>query len=214
MAEIFIYDNIGPDSWGMVSAKYVMSELAKIKPADAVTVRINSPGGDVFEGQAIYNALKRRGNITVEIDALAASAASFIAMAGDTINIAENAMMMIHNAWAVTVGNKEEHQKRIGLLDQVDGIIADTYAARSSKSREELAAMMTEETWLTAKEAVDIGLATAIGQPLKVSACIKEGRYSKTPQHLLAEMLPNEQQRNLRTEQAILQLRLTKAKNS
>lgn len=201
-AEIFVYDEIGPDWLGMVSAKYVLDGLAKAK-GEPVVVRVNSPGGDVFEGQAIYNALRRHGaKITIEIDALAASAASFIAMAGDEVRIAENAMMMIHNAWTFTAGDKARHLAVVDLLDKIDGTIVDTYLARSGDkaTREDLVAKMDAETWLTAKEAVALGLADSIGQPLNVAACLKEGRYRNAPAALLknSQAPPRERERDQR----------------
>lgn len=199
MYELFIYDDIGPDWAGMVSAQYVNAEIAKAKN-QPITVRINSPGGDVFEGQAIYNALARRGNITVEIDSLAASAASFVAMAGDTIRIAENAMVMIHNAWSVTMGDKNEHLKIIDVLDKVDGIIAETYQKRAGdkSSIEQIREWMNAETWMTAKEAVERGFANEISQPLKIAACLREGRYKNAPSGLINATLPMRQFRDSR----------------
>ena len=212
MPEVFIYDDIGPDWLGMVSAKYVQSELDKHKGKD-VTIRLNSPGGDVFEGQAIYNAIRRHGNkITVEIDALAASAASYIAMAGDEIRIAENAMVMIHNAWTFTIGDKREHEKRIDLLDKIDETILNTYMARNGgkATQEQVKQWMDDETWMTAKTAVERGFADSIGQPLNVSACLKAGRYNNTPQAMISNM-PTEREkfRDSRIAQAKFQNRLT-----
>ena len=213
MYELYIYDDIGPDWMGMVSAQYVNAEIAKAKN-EPITVRINSPGGDVFEGQAIYNALARRGNITIEIDALAASAASYIAMAGDKIRIAENAMVMIHNAWTMTMGDKHEHQKRLELLDKVDSIIAETYQKRigDKSTPDKVREWMDAETWMTAKEAVERGFATEISQPMKVSACLKEGRYKNAPQAMLNNgVTQREIFRDVRISQAKIKTRLTNA---
>lgn len=214
MSELYIYDEIGPDWAGMVSAQYVKNELDKLK-GKPVTVRINSPGGSVFEAQTIYNMLRRHGEkINVAIDSLAASAASFVAMAGDTIEIAENAFVMIHEASSMTYGNKAEHLKAIDLLDKVDQTIIDTYLARTGgkSSKDDLTAWMAAETWMTAKEAVERGFADAIGQPLNVAACLKEGRYKNAPAAILASVLPREQRRELRVNDMLFQKRLTNAR--
>lgn len=189
MSDLYIYDDIGPDWMGMVSSKTILSELEKVGRGKPVTVRINSPGGDVIEAQAIYNALRRHsdagGPVTIEIDALAASAASFIAMAGDRIHIAENAMMMIHNAWTVALGNSDQLRSTADVLDKFDEIISSTYAKRSTTDLEDIKRMMSDETWLTAAEAIDKGFADAVGQSMKVAAAIKPGRFAKTPDRFI-----------------------------
>lgn len=214
MSEIFIYDEIGPDWAGMVSAQYVQNELNKNK-GKPITVRINSPGGSVFEAQAIYNMLRRHGQqITTAIDSLAASAASFVAMAGDKIEIAANAFVMIHEASSLTMGNKAEHLKTIELLDMVDQTLIDIYMARTGgkSTREDIAAWLAAETWMTAQEAVDRGFADAIGQALNVSACLKEGRYKNAPSAIFATALPRETRRDAMIENVRLQKRLTNAR--
>lgn len=188
MAELFIYDDIGPDWLGMVSAKSIMAELDKT--AGPVTVRINSPGGDVNEAMAIYNALSRRADVTVEIDGIAASAASYIAMAGKTIRIAENAMIMIHNPWTFAMGDANELRKTAGVLDKYGQGIVDVYAARSGKPAKDVAAKMDAETWFSAQEAIDYGLANEIGQPLKVAASIAPGRFKNCPQQAINPAAP------------------------
>lgn len=199
--EIFIYDEIGPAYWGLIDDRQVIDQLNRLGKGTPVTVRINSPGGDVVMAQSIYNALRRHsadgGAVTVEVDALAASAASFLAMAGDTIRIAENAMMMIHKAWTFAIGNADSLRETAGVLDKFDGILADTYAARSGQDRDKIVNLLEAETWLTAKESLDLGLADEIGTPLNVAAAlIKEGRYAKTPQRFLTSELPRDKQRS------------------
>lgn len=184
MSDIFIYDDIGPDWLGMVSAKSIVADLDKI--SGDVTVRINSPGGDVNEAMAIYNALSRRtGAVAVEIDGIAASAASYIAMAGKTIRVAENAMVMIHNPWTFAMGDAESLRKTAGILDKYGQGIVDVYAARSGKSKEDVAAKMAEETWFSAAEAVEYGLADSIGQPLNVASSVAPGRFKNCPQRCI-----------------------------
>lgn len=217
MNEIFIYDDIGPEWLGLVGSKTIMGELSKFK-GKPVTVRINSPGGDVVEAQAIYNALRRHseggGQVTTENDALAASAASFIFMAGDVRRVAENSMTMIHKAWSIGIGNADELRATAGVLDKFDSILADTYAAVSSKPADEIMELLAAETWLTAAEALDLGLADEIGQPLNVAASIKPGRFAKTPDRLLAKSIPTarETTRAMKIEQVQRQLQISRAR--
>ncbi len=192
--ELYIYDDIGPDWAGMVSGETVARALAQIGNVPTIKVRLNSPGGDVFEGFAIYNALVRHSSkIEIEIDSLAASAASLIAMAGDTVRIAENAMMMVHNAWTIVAGNKNDLAKTVLLLDKIDGNLASTYTARTGLASEEIVGLLDAETWFTAAEAVEKGFADEINQPLAISNKVRAGRYLHTPAHLLegtAELEP------------------------
>lgn len=205
MNEIFIYDDIGPDWAGMVSAKFVIDELKKFA-GEPVTIRINSPGGFVSEGQAIYNALRRHsqqgGKVTTAVDALAASIASYIAMAGDEIEMAENAMLMIHKAWTWMAGNADDFRKEAGVLDKFDDTLADTYVARSKQDKEKVLQMLADETWLTAKEAVELGFADTIGTPLNIAANVKPGRFAKMPETFpTVETIEREKAR--RTREAI-----------
>lgn len=211
--EIFIYDEIGPEWYGMVDSKSIIRQLDAFR-GQPVTVRINSPGGSVTEGQAIYNALKRHdGDVTIAVDAIAASSASVIAMAGKRIEMAANSLMMIHNAWTITIGDKAEHEKVIGILDKFGGAIRDRYAERTGLSGDEIQSMLDAETWMTAEEAVAKKFADAVTGSNDVAACaIKEGRYLKTPAMALAAQLPREQARKRREQDASLRLRLTRAR--
>lgn len=219
MNEIFIYDEIGPDFWGLVSAKSVIDQLAKFGATSDVTVRINSPGGSVTEGQAIYNALLRhKGDVTVEIDSLAASMGSYIAMAGTTIRIAENAMMMVHNPWSIAIGNAKQMRETADVLDKFQSQLVQTYAARSKQSDEDVAAMMDAETWLTAAEAIEKGLADELGQTLNVSnSVVKPGMFAKTPDRFVANEPPPAAQQRIerrasRIEQVQRQLQISRAR--
>jgi len=208
MPELFIYDEIGPDYWGLVSAKTILSELEPIDDASEIVVRINSPGGDVNEALAIYNALNRRaGRTIVEIDALAASAASYIAMAGDEIRIAENAMMMIHNAWTIALGDADELRKIADTLDKYTGTIAKAYAARSGLTVDDVTELMSDETWFTAEEAVGSGFADSVGQPLKVAANLRPGVFKRQPDGLQSEHRPNYSQSLRQRELRLLKIR-------
>lgn len=173
-AEIWLYDQIGQSFWGEgVSAKTFQKELNALGRVDTINLRINSPGGDVFDGLAIFNQLKsHRAQIVVDIDGLAASIASVIAMAGDEIRIASNAMMMIHNPHGMAVGDAREMARMSVLLEQIkDGSLIDTYAQRTAQSRDRLAAWMDDETWLSSEAAVQYGFADSITSAMSVAAC-------------------------------------------
>ena len=160
---ITIYDVIGEDWWsgGGFTDKRMAAALRAIGQRD-VTVNINSPGGDMFDGIAIYNQLvQHKGRVTVNVMGLAASAASIIAMAGDTINMATGSFLMIHNAWGVVVGNKLDMRASADVFDGFDGALADIYQARTGVARAEIVALMDGETFMNASEAIKRGFADA-----------------------------------------------------
>lgn len=187
--EIWLYDQIGDSFWGEgISAKTFQRELSALGKVDEISLRINSPGGDVFDGLAIYNQLKTHpARVVVDVDGLCASIASVIAMAGDDIRMASNAMMMIHNPHGMAVGDAAEMQRVAALLDQVKGALVDTYAGRTGRSRSDLQAWMDDETWLSAEDAVQHGFADAVTGAQKVSAHFDLLRnYRKVPGRLKA----------------------------
>ncbi len=159
--EMFLYSPIGGDFFGeSISSMEVIEGLRSLDGKRA-TVRINSPGGDVFEGVAIYNALRRyEGGVDVVVDSLCASIASVIALAGETRTSAKGSMWMIHRAMTFAWGNQEEIGKVLAMLATGDKTIRGVYADATGKTEEELDALMSAETWFTADEAVEIGLAT------------------------------------------------------
>lgn len=187
-ADIYIYDEITeyiPSS----SAKGVVAQLNNLKAVPELNVRINSPGGSVFEGVAIYNALVRHpGTVIVHVDGIAASIASVIAMAGKEIRMADNAMMMIHNPMCLAFGEAAEMRKQADVLDQIKETIINVYAARTGRTREKLAKMMDEETWFTAKEAVEAKMADTSVKAMKLAAKfdITKQAFNKTPAILTA----------------------------
>lgn len=161
-ATVYILDEIG--FWGTTAAGFV-DQLNGIT-APKITVQINSPGGDVFDGVAIHTALAAsKAHVTTFITGVAASAASFIAMAGDTIRMARNATMMIHEASGLTWGNKRDHAKQMELLGKLDGNIADMYAMQAGGTIEQWMTAMEAETWYTGKEALAAGLVDEITDP-------------------------------------------------
>ena len=161
---ISIYDRIGAtwDGEG-VTAKRISAALRSIGQHDDVQVNINSPGGDYFEGVAIYNLLREhQGKVTVRVMSLAASAASVIAMAGDEILMGVGANFMIHNAWGVAAGNRHDFLAVADVLEPFDAAMAAVYAARSGLDTKDIAAMMDGETWISAEQAVRDGFATGM----------------------------------------------------
>jgi ATP-dependent protease ClpP protease subunit len=162
MNEILIYSDIGEDFFGDgVTAKLIKAELDKAE--GDITVRINSYGGDVFEGVAIHNLLKGyQGKTTVIVDGIAASAASIIAMAGDEIIMAENSMMMIHDPWTMAVGSAKEMRETADLLDKIRDSLVKTYNTQTGIEEDKLRDMLAAETWLAADEAFDMKFATSV----------------------------------------------------
>lgn len=159
---INILDTIGYDWWtdSGTTAQRINAALRSIGRSKDVIVNINSPGGDVFEGLAIYNLLREhQGKVTVRVLGVAASAASFIAMAADELQIARAGFFMIHNSWTIAGGNRHDLRDVADFLEQVDKTIADVYHIRSGLAIDELSAQMDAETWITGKTAVETGLA-------------------------------------------------------
>ena len=166
-AVLSIFDDIG--AFG-VSAKSFLNDLASAQ-GDSVRVEINSPGGDVFAGLAIYNGLRNSGKkVNVRVLGLAASAASLVAMAGDTIEMPENSFMMVHNPWGFAMGGADDMRDTADMRDELGVALASTYAKRTGKSAEEIAALLDAETWMSAAEAVDAGFATAVISEVPVKA--------------------------------------------
>lgn len=160
--EVVLYGNVG-DIWGDGTGftdRDVIDALAEVGPGD-VSVRINSGGGYVKDGVAIYNALVAHpGKVTVYVDAIAASSASVIAMAGDSIVMRTGALMMIHDPSGITIGNADDHRSTAGVLDKMADVIAGIYAKRTGENIDAMRELMKTETWLTAEEAVAQGFAT------------------------------------------------------
>jgi ATP-dependent Clp protease, protease subunit len=166
-ADIYLYDVIGQDFWGGVSAKDFVKEIQGIK-AKTIHLRINSPGGDVFDARAMQTALSQHpANVVAHIDGLAASAASFLPMAADQIEMAEGAFLMIHNAWGFSIGNKDDMLAAAEMLEKVDSSIIKDYANRTGKKPEDIRAWMDAETWFTADEALESGFIDSIYEPPK-----------------------------------------------
>ena len=165
-----------------------LKDLGDVK---TINLHINSPGGSVFEGIAIYNMLKQnKAHVNVYVDGLAASIASVIAMSGDAIFMPSNSMLMIHNPWTMAVGNASELRKQADDLDKITESSIQTYLNQAGDKLDEetLRQLMDDETWLTAKEAVDYGLATEVIEANKAAASISKNfaqRYRHVPERLI-----------------------------
>lgn len=177
---ILLYGEISDMTWfgDEITPKLFADDLKALGNVKDIDVYVNSPGGDVFAGFTIYNQLKRHeAKITVHVDGLAASAASIVCMAGDTIIMPENATMMIHEATSRARGNKKNMRAMADELDLIDGQIAGIYAARTGKTQEECLALMEAETWMTGAEAHESGFCDEVTKNKKIAACADMEKY-------------------------------------
>lgn len=192
-ADMYIDGEIVTDEYedSDTSASGFRDALKSLGDVKSINLHINSPGGSVFEGIAIYNMLKQnKAKVNVYVDGLAASIASVIAMSGDAIFMPSNAMMMIHNPWTLAVGNANELRKQADDLDQITKSSVQTYLNKAGDKLNEatLKELMDNETWLTAQEAVDYGLADEVMEPNKAAASISKKfaeRYIHVPKQLV-----------------------------
>jgi len=175
IGEVYIYGEITDFKWfdEDITPTEIKEELAKLKDVDAINVYVNSPGGNVFAGVAIYNELKRFNKpVTSYIDGLAASIASLIVLAADRVVMPFNAMMMIHNPWMIAMGDANGFRDLAEKLDKItDSVLIETYQAKTGLKKEKLKAMLDEETWLSGEEAVALGFADVLEEEQKVAAC-------------------------------------------
>lgn len=179
-AEIMLYDEIG--LWGITARDFTIA-LQNIGDGP-LTVRINSPGGEVFDGLAIYNALRQhRGEVTAVVDGLAASAASFIALAAARVEMAENAFVMIHNSQGLAYGDRHTLASLGAIMAKLDGQLAGIYASKTGGTAEEMAALMDAETWFTSAEAVEAKLVDSIstGAAPQAMAAVKLQAFDHMP---------------------------------
>ena len=184
-ADISIHDEIG--LWG-VSASAFMRDLRGMGELDEINLSIHSPGGDVLDGWAIYNAIKNnKARVTARVEGLAASMASVILMAADTVEIPENAYIMIHNPWGFAMGDAEEMRDTADLLDKLGNGLVNAYASRTGNDEDEIREMMSAETWMDGKEAVERGFADKLIGAVALSARAFDNRkFKMTPPSLQA----------------------------
>lgn len=181
-ATITVYDMIGEDFWtgGGFTAKRMAAALRAVGQRD-VTVRVNSPGGDVFEGLAIYNELRNhKAKVTVEVTGIAASIAAVLAMAGDEIRMGLGTFVMIHNSWGMAIGNRHDLAEAITTLTAIDGAMTDIFEARTGMQRTEIEKYMDAETFFAARDAVAKGFADAVMEDVPAEGGAQKARA--TPQ--------------------------------
>lgn len=179
---IDFFDEVG--SFG-ISAAELQARLRDIE--GDVVVRLNSPGGDLLDGLAMFNALATHpAHVRVEVVGVAASAASLLAMAADDLAMAENAFLMVHRSWSVTIGNEADHDETSALLRQVDASMAATYSKRSGQAVARINDMMQAETWMNAEESIALGFADEMLEPAAIRAHFDLSVYAKAPAELAA----------------------------
>lgn len=182
-AELYLYGEIGDSTfWGdEVTPSGFAKDLAALGQIDQLDVFINSPGGSVFAGMAIYNILKRHeAKKTVHVDGLAASSASIVAMAGDRIVVPKSGTIMIHQAWAVGMGNKWSMRALADELDRLDGQLAQIYADRTGNSKDVITAWMESERWMSGDEALADGFCDEVDESKQqIAACLTPEFFAK-----------------------------------
>ena len=191
--DIYLFEEIGAGWLGGISAKRFAEDLKAAGSPSQINLHINSPGGSVFDGIAIYNTLrKNKARVVVDIDGLAASIASVVAMAGDEIRMAENAMLMIHDPWIVTAGSAAELRETADLMDKTKDSLIKSYSAQTQLAVEEISELMAAETWMSADEAMEYGFIDSVTEEVKLAACFDPTRlysYRNPPERLIESLL-------------------------
>ena len=197
--EISIFDEIG--YWG-VSAKQFIADLKSIPAAHNIHLRIHSPGGEVFDGNAIANALKRHpGGVTVQIEGLAASMATVISLSGSPVRMSANGFYMIHNPWSVAMGDAEDMRDQADLLDKIQTGIVNAYAGKSGQTTEQIQSWMDAETWFTADEALAAGFIDEITDAHLMAASANKfdrlAKFQNAPRDLTAAVVVMDETQSL-----------------
>lgn len=205
-ADVYLYDVID-ENYG-VSAIAFNKELTALK-GKKVNLRINSPGGEVFAGRAMVSAILNHGNVIAYIDGLAASAASYVAMSAKEVHMADGAMIMLHNAWSLALGNKTDMRNTADLLEKIDATIVNDYKKKTNLDEAEIIAMMDAETWLTAAEALDKCFVDSIFNGAKVDNHWDLTAYNNAP--VIVEKTKEELIENNLREACERRLRLLKS---
>ena len=186
-AEILIYEDVGEGWFGGISAKAFAEELKGLGGVKHLNVRLNSPGGSVFDGVTIYNLLRQHpAQVTTTIDGIAASIASIIFQAGDRRIIAENGTYMIHDPWTMAYGSADDLRRQADVLEKLGASLRSTYAARSGLSSEQVRELMSEETWFDAHETLEAGFAdeVVLELPMAASVDFDLSRFRHVPERL------------------------------
>lgn len=196
VGELQLYGEIANETWegDEITPKDFKKDLDNLGDISTLNVYINSPGGDVFAGQAIHSMLKRhKAKVNVYVDGLAASIASVVAMAGDKVIMPKNAMMMIHNPWCMAWGNSADFRKVADDLDKISESIKEAYMSKATElSLDDITEIMDEETWLTADDCMTYGFADEIDESKSVAACI-DGKYAKNYKNVPQEIVKAEE---------------------
>ena len=192
--ELFLYDDIGPGFWDDgITAQSFADDLKALGDVTTLMIYINSPGGSVFDGVAIYNQLRRhQARKIVSIDGIAASIASVIAMAGDERSIAGNGILMIHNPWAMAFGEAKDMRKMADSLDTVRDGLLNTYEERSTTPRAEIGEMMDAETWMSPEQALAGGFVDSIGADIEIAAKFDLSKFQHPPDRFAKAETPEE----------------------
>jgi ATP-dependent Clp endopeptidase proteolytic subunit ClpP len=186
ITDVYIFDEIG--TYG-VTAQAFINDIKDLKDTP-INLRINSLGGDVFDGMAMYNVIKRReAKTTVYIEGIAASIATIIALGADEVVMAENSLFMIHNAWGGTMGEAKDMRKTAETLDKISSELTDIYRKKTGLSNDVLAEMMDAETWLNADEAYELGFVDTISDSIKVAAKYDVSKFKNITQEEIQNKL-------------------------
>jgi ATP-dependent Clp protease protease subunit len=212
-ADVYIYEDVGAGWFGGVTAKQFADDLKAIGDVTTINLRINSAGGDVFDGLAIYRLLvDHKAKVVTYVDGLAASIASVIAMAGSEINISEAGFMMIHDAWGLCMGNSADMQRMCDLLNTTSGSIADVYVARTKNTMADVRKWMADETWFTGKDAVENGFSENLVANMKVAARVdpEKHKFKRAPTAIVGR--PNFEAAQARLDRMKAQVEQTRIK--
>jgi len=194
IAEVMIYDEIG--MYG-VDAKSFIDDVKNLPKDTSVLLRINSPGGSVIDGLAIYDAISRLPQkVTSRIEGIAASMASVIALAADEVIMSENSLYMIHNVWGGEVGESDDLRKAADLMDKMGERLVKIYVSKSGNTEEQIRAWMDEETWFNSAEAVEAGFINLVEAPIKMAAKFDINKYDYKNKSLVTNLFNNQKKEN------------------
>ena len=194
--EVIIYDEIG--AWG-VDSKSFIEEVKEIS-TENVVLRINSPGGSVIDGLSIHDAIKRMPQkVTAQIEGLAASIASIIALGADEVTMSENSLFMIHNVWGGETGGAKEMRRAADLMDKMGERLVNIYVGRTGKEESEIRTWMDEETWFTAEEALEAGFINHIEEPIALAAKFDLNKLNYKNKSLVVDMF-NSNKKSIKME--------------
>lgn len=194
ITEVMIYDEIG--MYG-VDAKSFIDDVKNLPKNTSVLLRINSPGGSVIDGLAIYDAISRLPQkVTSRIEGIAASMASVIALAADEVVMSENSLYMIHNVWGGEVGESDDLRKAADLMDKMGERLVNIYVSKSGQKEEQIRAWMDEETWFNSSEAVEAGFINLVEAPIKMAAKFDINKYDYKNKSLVNNLFNNQKKEN------------------